>query len=224
MSNSRTRRSTPDASRRKKPGRALRICRTKHLPFPIVLSSPSGAGKTSIARGVVARDAGVRYSVSATTRPIRPGERHGRDYYFYSPARFKAKQRAGQLLETAEVYGYTYGTPKPPILLALKQGCDVIADLDVQGARSMRKLVPGSVTIFITTPDNDELQRRLRNRRTDSPAVIEKRLACARQELNALPEFDYVVVNRSLAEAIEDVMTIIRAERLRTRRWKIRSE
>jgi len=221
MSNSRARRVAPEASSRRRAGLRPRARGVEHAPFPIVLSSPSGAGKTSIARGVVARDTGVKYSVSATTRPIRPGEKHGRDYYFYSPARFKAKQRAGHLLETAEVYGYTYGTPQAPILQALKQGYEVIADLDVQGARSMRKLVPDCVTIFITTPDDEELQRRLRNRRTDSPEVIEKRLACARQELNALPEFDYVVVNLSLDQAIADVMTIIRAERLKTKRSKI---
>jgi guanylate kinase len=204
--------------------------------FPVVLSSPSGAGKTSIARGVVARNrrgelAHLAYSVSATTRPKRPGERHGYDYFFYTPARFQVLARAGQLLESARVYGYRYGTPKGPILKALKAGCDVIADLDIQGARSMKKLIPETVTIFIdvrghdpdpkrirSCPQRDELQRRLKGRRTDPPEEIRKRLACAAQELKAIPEFDYLVHNRSLDQAIDEVETIIRAERLRTER------
>ena len=190
----------------------------RHRPFPIVLSSPSGAGKTSIARGVVARDPGIVYSVSATTRPIRPGERDGRDYCFYTPTRFQSLKRAGRLLETARVYGAEYGTPRPPILRALRAGKDVIADLDIQGARSLRRLVPGTVTIFITTPDIQELKRRLKGRRTDSPEVIRMRLACADAEWRAMPEFDYVVVNRSLEQAIADVLAIIRAERMKTAR------
>jgi guanylate kinase len=187
-------------------------------PFPIVLSSPSGAGKTSIARGVVGRETGIVYSISATTRPRRPGERHGRDYYFYSPARFRNQARAGRLLETAEVYGHLYGTPKPPILRALRRGLDVIADLDIQGARSLRRLMPDTVTVFIVPPGLTELRRRLVRRGTDSREVIARRLACARREWRAASEFDYLVVNRTLDQAIADVRAIIRAEHLKTRR------
>jgi len=192
--------------------------RIRRRPFPIVLSSPSGAGKTSIARGVVARDPKIRYSVSATTRPARSGEQHGRDYYFYSPRDFARRECAGQLLETAEVYGFRYGTPKTPMLRALAQGCDVIVDLDIQGARTLKQSLPGAVTVFVLPPDMRELVRRLRARRTDSPEVVRRRLACVQQELQAMPGFDYVIVNRSLAQAISDVQAIVRAERLRTGR------
>ena len=220
---------SPPRSASRKPQPAIRRRRTAvggrrvadsglHRPFPVVLSSPSGAGKTSIARGVVARDRNVVYSVSATTRPKRPGEIHGRDYYFYSPTRFRARQRAGELLETARVYGYTYGTPKPPIRQALARGFDVIADLDIQGARSMRKLVSESVLIFIAPPDFAELKRRLVRRGTDDRDVVRRRLACAAAEWQAAPEFDYLVVNHRLDQAISDVLAIIRAERLCTSR------
>lgn len=188
----------------------------RHVPFPIVLSSPSGAGKTSIARGVITRLDGIRYSVSATTRPIRAGEKHGRDYFFYSPEEFERRVRAGEFLENALVYGYRYGTPKSGIIRALRQGYDVLADLDIQGARALKRLIPGTVTIFILPPDIPELVRRLRGRKTDSPAVIRQRLSAVTGELKALPEFDYCVVNRSLDQAISDVEAIIRAERLRT--------
>jgi guanylate kinase len=187
----------------------------------VVLSSPSGAGKTSIARGVVARDDGVRYSISATTRPLRPGEKNGQDYYFYRPARFRAELKAGRLLETAHVYGYEYGTPKLPITRALKQGRDVIADLDIQGARSLKKLIPGTVTIFVTAPNERELRRRLHERKTDSPPEIRKRRACIAAELKAMSGFDYLVINQSLDRAIADVLAIIRAERLRMPRKEL---
>jgi guanylate kinase len=149
---------------------------------------------------------------------MRPGEVHGRDYYFYSPARFRASARAGQLLETAEVYGYFYGTPKAPISRALRQGHDVVADLDIQGARSVRRLFPGAVLVFITTPDFAELKRRLVGRGTDAGATIQRRLACAAAEWRAAPEFDYLVCNSRLPQAVADVLAIIRAERLRTSR------
>ena len=192
--------------------------RPQHTPFPIVLSSPSGAGKTSITRGVAARDPGIFYSVSATTRPQRAGEKPGRDYHFWTPAQFAARQKAGQLLESAQVYGHWYGTPQAPILAALRIGRDVIADLDVQGAQALKKLIPGTVRVFVTAPDRDELQRRLTGRRTDSDEAIGLRLACAPAELKAGNRFDYQVVNRELEQAIDDVLAIIRAERLRTAR------
>jgi guanylate kinase len=183
--------------------------------FPIVLSSPSGAGKTSIARGVVRRDRNVVYSVSATTRPIRPGETDHRAYHFFTDEEFRRRKRAGYFVETAQVYDHSYGTPKPFIEQARDKGKDVILDLDIQGARSMRRLFPGTVSIFITVPDHAELTRRLKGRRTDSSEVIRKRLACAAAEWRAVTEFDYLVVNRDLDQAIRDVMMIIKAERLR---------
>jgi guanylate kinase len=186
--------------------------------FPIILSSPSGAGKTSIARGVIRRDPRVVYSVSATTRPMRPGERNHHAYHFFSESEFLRRQRAGYFVETAPVYDHLYGTPKPFIQQSLARGRDVILDLDIQGARSMRRLFPKAVTVFITVPDFAELQRRLRGRKTDPPEVIRKRLACAAAEWRAAREFDYVIVNRDLKQAVDDVMMIIRVERLRTAR------
>ncbi len=186
--------------------------------FPVVLSSPSGAGKTSIARGVVRRDRNVVYSVSATTRLIRPGEKDHRAYHFSTDEEFRRRKRAGYFVETAQVYDHSYGTPKPFIEQALDKGKDVILDLDIQGARSMRRLFPGTVSIFIAVPDQAELTRRLKGRRTDSSEVIRKRLACAAAEWRSVREFDYLVVNRDLDQAIRDVMMIIKAERLKVGR------
>jgi guanylate kinase len=192
-----------------------------HRPFLIVLSSPSGAGKTSIVRGLLARDKSLVHSVSATTRTMRPGEVHSRDYFFWSPARFAAKRRSGQLLESALVYDHWYGTPKTPVLKALRQGHDVIADVDVQGAESIRRLLPDAVTIFVTAPDPGAVEQRLRNRNTDSAEEISKRLAHMPAELEERSQFDYQVVNRVLEQAIDDVDTIIRAERLSTSRFLV---
>jgi len=189
-----------------------------HDPFLVVLSSPSGAGKTSICRGVVRRDSRVAYSVSATTRPKRPGEVHGRSYFFYSKDRFHRLLKQDGLLEHARVYDYEYGTPKAKVEAAFKQGRDVIADLDVQGMRSCKARLPGTVGVFIITPDLAELDRRLRGRGTDSAETIRRRQAEIRAELAAIPDFDYLVVNDNLNKAIEDVLAIIRAERLATRR------
>ena len=125
--------------------------------FPIVLSSPSGAGKTSIARGVIRRDPRVVYSVSATTRPIRPGEKDHRAYHFFTDEEFRRRKRTGYFVETAQVYDHSYGTPRPFIEQTLDEGKDAILDLDIQGARSMRRLFPGAVTVFITVPDFAEL-------------------------------------------------------------------
>jgi guanylate kinase len=180
-----------------------------------VLSSPSGAGKTSICRGVVKLDPNVAYSVSATTRPRRPAEVHGRSYWFYSPRVFARKLRRGELLEHARVYDYWYGTPRRPVLSHFRQGRDVIADLDIQGMRSCRRALAGTVGIFVTAPSRGELARRLRGRATDSPATIARREAELGRELAAAAAFDYLVVNDRLSDAVRDVMAIIRAERLR---------
>lgn len=190
----------------------------RHSPFLIVLSSPSGAGKTSICRAVQRRDANVAYSVSATTRPRRKGEAHGRSYLFYSEKQFQQLSDRGGLLESAGVYDHRYGTPKTPVLRNFHEGRDVIADLDIQGMRSCRKALCGTVGVFITAPDLDELDRRLRSRGTDSAEAVRRREADREKELAAIPEFDYLVVNDRLEQAVDDVMAIIRAERLRTSR------
>jgi len=190
----------------------------KHTPFLVVLSSPSGAGKTSICRGVERRDPNVAYSVSATTRPKRKGEVHGRSYFFYSEEQFQQLNENHGLLERAGVYDHRYGTPRAPVLCHFGQGRDVIADLDIQGMRSCRKALPGTVGVFITAPDRGELARRLRDRGTDSPEAVARREADREKELAAIPEFDYLVVNDRLEQAVDDVMAIVRAERLRTSR------
>jgi len=183
-----------------------------------VLSSPSGAGKTSICRAVQRRDANVAYSVSATTRPRRKGEAHGRSYLFYSEKQFQQLNDRGGLLESAGVYDHRYGTPKTPVLRNFHEGRDVIADLDIQGMRSCRKALRGTVGVFITAPDSGEISRRLRGRDTDSAEAVTRREADREKELAAIPEFDYLVVNDRLEQAVDDVMAIIRAERLRTSR------
>ncbi|HTW92654.1 MAG TPA: guanylate kinase [bacterium] len=183
-----------------------------------MLSSPSGAGKTSISREVERRDPDVFYSVSATTRPKRDGEVHGRSYFFYSKKQFQRLEARGGMIESASVYDHRYGTPKAPVLRNFHEGRDVVADLDIQGMRSCRKALPGMVSIFITAPDSAELGRRLRNRGTDSTEAVKRREADREMELAAIPEFDYLVVNDRLQQAVDDVMAIIRAERLRTSR------
>ena len=193
---------------------------SRHQPFLIVLSSPSGAGKTTICRRVVERDARVAYSVSATTRPKRQGEVHGRSYFFYPDTEFRRLLAAGGLLEHATVYDHFYGTPKATVLKHFAEGRDVIADLDIQGMRSCKRALPGTVGIFITAPSRDEIARRLRHRGTDSPEVIARREAELDAELAAIPDFDYTVVNDRLDNAVRDVMAIVRAERLRTTRME----
>jgi len=183
-----------------------------------VLSSPSGAGKTSICRAVEHRDRNIAYSVSATTRPKRMGEVNGRSYSFYSEKQFRQIEARGGLLESAGVYDHRYGTPKAPVLRHFRAGRDVIADLDIQGMRSCRKVLPGTVSVFIAAPDSGELARRLRGRGTDSTEAVMRREADRARELAAIPEFDYLVVNDRLKQAVDDVMAIVRAERLRTSR------
>ena len=190
----------------------------RHSPFLVVLSSPSGAGKTSISRAVERRDPNVFYSVSATTRPRRKGEANGRSYFFYSERQFQRLEAGSGLIESASVYDHRYGTPRAPVLRSFRAGRDVIADLDIQGMRSCRKAMPGTVSVFITAPDLDELDRRLHSRGTDSAEAVRRREADREKELAAIPEFDYLVVNDRLKQAVYDVMAIVRAERLRTSR------
>jgi guanylate kinase len=194
----------------------------------VVLSSPSGAGKTTICHEVERRDRNIAYSVSATTRPKRKGETNGRSYFFYSDKQFQQLIDKGGLLESAGVYDHQYGTPKAPVLRHFREGRDVIADLDIQGMRSCRKALPSTVSVFITAPDLGELDRRLHGRGTDSAEALRRREADREKELAAIPEFDYLVVNDRLKQAVDDVMAIVRAERLRTTRMSptapVRSE
>ncbi len=182
----------------------------------LVLSSPSGAGKTTLSRMLLKADPGVSLSVSVTTRPKRRGERNGRDYHFIDAVRFKAMVKKGDLLEWAEVFGHWYGTPSRPVLNALKAGRDVLFDIDWQGTQQLsEKARDDLVSVFILPPTVKELERRLKRRAQDSKAVIGSRMAKAAGEMSHWPEYDYVIVNRDIAEAFAEIRAILAAERLK---------
>lgn len=184
----------------------------------LVLSAPSGAGKTSIARAVCAEDPGTVLSISATTRAPRTGEQDGVAYHFRTEAEFAAMRDRGDLLEWASVFGRHYGTPRAPVGQALSAGRDVVFDIDWQGFRQLRVALPGDIVgVFVLPPSLAELETRLRARGDDA-AAIARRMSAARAEAAHAPEFDYVVVNTELGEAIADVRAILRAARLATAR------
>ena len=189
----------------------------QHRPFLIVLSSPSGAGKTTICHKLVQRDKNIGYSISATTRSKRPGEINGRDYFFYSSNEFIRRKHSGEFVETAKVYDSFYGTPVSQVKKIMGKGKDVIMDLDIQGMKSIKQRFPDSVSIFITPSNLTELRRRLIGREEKTPEIL-KRNNCLKTELAAIPKFDYLVYNDNLKTAVADVLTIIRAERLKTQR------
>ncbi len=188
----------------------------KHKPFLIVVSSPSGAGKTTICREVVRRDKRILYSVSVTTRPPRRSEQPGRSYIFVTDEEFQQMVHNNQLLEYAQVYGHFYGTPKEPIERAFAKGRDVIADLDIQGMRSCRNFLPDMVGIFIAPPSLQELKHRLAKRGTESREELRQRQEALTSELASIIEFDYYIINDKLSKAVRAVLGIIHAERLRT--------
>ncbi len=183
-------------------------------PLLIVVSGPSGVGKDSVLQRLKARGAAFHFVVTATTRPPRPGERHGVDYYFYSPEEFARLIEQDELMEWSIVYGDYKGIPKAPVRAALERGQDVIMRIDVQGAQKVRRLCPQAVLIFLTTETEEELVRRLRRRATETEDALALRIAMARKELEHMPEFDYVVVNRAehLDEAVEAILAIVQAE------------
>jgi len=182
----------------------------------LVLSSPSGAGKTSIARGLLGEDDAIAMSVSVTTRPIRNGEEEGRDYFFIDAGKFEAMVDAGELLEHAEVFGHRYGTPRAPVEAALAQGRDVLFDIDWQGTQQLNAAARDDlVSVFVLPPTTAELERRLRARKRDPEDIVRERMARAADELSHWPEYDYVVVNEDLARSVERVLAILRAERLK---------
>jgi len=182
----------------------------------LVLSSPSGAGKTTLSRRLLDSDGHVAMSVSATTRAKRPNETEGRDYFFKSEADFQAMVAAGGFLEHAVVFGHRYGTPKAPVFAALRQGRDVLFDIDWQGTQQLRQQARDDVvSIFVLPPSRQELERRLRARAEDPPAVIAGRMAKADGEISHWAEYDYVVVNDDIAAAEAKVAAILAAERLK---------
>ncbi len=185
----------------------------------LVLSSPSGAGKTTLSRMLLKADRGVELSVSVTTRLRRPGEVDGRDYHFIDQPRFDAMVKSGKLLEWAEVFGHRYGTPRHPVEKALRSGRDVLFDIDWQGTQQLsEKARDDLVSVFILPPTVKELERRLQRRAQDSRAVIGSRMAKAAGEMSHWPEYDYVIVNRDKDEAFAEVRAILAAERLKRER------
>lgn len=185
----------------------------------LVLSSPSGAGKTTLSRLLLDKDKSLDLSISVTTRPRRPGEVGDRDYHFTSIERFRAMRRAGDLLEWAEVFGNHYGTPRAPVERALSAGKDILFDIDWQGANQLkRKVGKDLVTVFVLPPSAPELHRRLRRRAQDSEPVIRRRMAEAGKEMSHWDEYDYVIVNYDLERAFAELRTILAAERLKRAR------
>lgn len=181
-----------------------------------VLSSPSGAGKTTLSRMLLDEDKSIDLSVSVTTRQRRKSEVSGRHYHFVDRARFKAMAKNGELLEWAEVFGNHYGTPREPVERALAAGKDVLFDIDWQGANKLkRKVGKDLVTVFVLPPSAPELHRRLKRRAQDSEQVIRARMAEAAKEMSHWGEYDYVIVNSDLERAFEELRTILAAERLK---------
>lgn len=185
----------------------------------LVLSSPSGAGKTTLTRHLLASDPGVRLSVSVTTRPPRPGEREGQDYFFRSADDFGIMVNKGELLEHAKVFGHYYGTPREPVVEALESGVDVIFDVDWQGTQQLKqKAHDDLVSVFVLPPSMRVLEQRLRTRGQDRPEVIAERMARAADEISHWAEYDYIIVNEDIDRAEADVRAILVAERLKRHR------
>jgi guanylate kinase len=183
----------------------------------IVLSSPSGAGKSTISRMRLDGDGAM--SISATTRPKRPGETDGVDYHFVDDAQFDRMIDAGEFVEWAPVFGHRYGTPKAPVKDALREGRDILFDIDWQGTQQLAAAMGEDlVSLFLLPPSMPELERRLRVRGTDTEAVIADRMSRAAGEISHWPEYEYVLVNRDMDECLKQVRAIIAAERLKTRR------
>lgn len=187
-------------------------------PFPIILSSPSGAGKTTIAHRLLEQRSDVGYSVSCTTRPPRPGEVNGRDYYFLSTAEFMQRQQRGDFAEWAVVHGHMYGTLRCEVERVLGSNRHVIMDIDVKGANQFRSVFPESVPIFVLPPSVDEMLARLKRRKTENAETLKTRLVSALAELHEVPNYQYVVVNDDLERAVASVSGIIDAEGLRRER------
>jgi len=185
----------------------------------LVLSSPSGAGKTTITRRLVERDGNLSISISATTRPPRANEADGKDYFFVSNARFDRMVREAALLEHATVFGNRYGTPRAPVEAALAAGRDIVSDIDWQGTQQLAQTVRGDlVAVFVLPPSMEALEERLRRRAQDSDEVVRQRMAKSADEMSHWPEYDYVIVNRDLDASVAEAQAILTAERLKRER------
>jgi guanylate kinase len=189
------------------------------VAFPVVISGPSGVGKTTVIERVVAADPLLRESVSVTTRPPRPGEVSGRDYFFVARDVFE-QMKARELVEWADVHGELYGTPRRFVAQELEAGRDVVLNIDIQGGGSVKRAFPGAVTIFILPPTYETLEERMRKRGDASQRELEKRLRNARDEISGSVNYDYIVVNDDLERTVAAVQAIITAERCRRDRRK----
>ncbi|BCL76321.1 guanylate kinase [Jeongeupia sp. HS-3] len=183
-----------------------------------VVTAPSGAGKTTLVAALLAGDANVQLSISFTSRAPRVGEVDGKDYHFVDRATFEAMIARGELLECAEVYGNYYGTSQTWITEARASGRDILLEIDTQGAEQVRRLFPDAIGLFVLPPSLEVLEQRLKNRGKDADEVIARRMAEARAEIGHAEEFDYLIVNEHIDEAVRDIIGIVRAERLRLTR------
>jgi guanylate kinase len=188
----------------------------------VVVSAPSGAGKTTLCHEVRSLVPDLFYSVSYTTRAPRLGEINGTDFHFVSEAEFAAMRDRDEFAEWAEVHGQLYGTPAKALESALERGLDVLLDIDTHGARQLRQRYPEAVSVFIMAPSMAELEGRLRERKSDAPGEIARRLARARDEIAAWRQYDYLIINRDVKEAVDQLATIIQAERWRTSRLTLK--
>ena len=185
----------------------------------LVLSSPSGAGKSTISRALLEKHPDLTMSVSATTRPMRPGEVEGKDYYFIDNAKFEDMVADGDFLEHAQVFDNYYGTPRPPVVKALEQGKDVLFDVDWQGTQQLRQNARDDlVSIFILPPSVEELERRLYTRGQDPEDVVKKRMAKATSEMSHWAEYDYIIINEAIEHSVREAEAILSAERLKLMR------
>ena len=191
----------------------------KRRGLMLALSSPSGAGKTTLSRRLLESDPGIVMSVSATTRARRPNEVDGKDYHFVTPAKFEEMVKADAFFEHAMVFEHRYGTPKKPVTETLAAGGDVLFDIDWQGTQQLGEKARDDVfSVFILPPSHDELERRLKTRAQDSDDTVAKRMAKAGSEISHWPEYDYVVVNRDIDRALSQIKSILEAERARRTR------
>ena len=186
-----------------------------------ILSAPSGAGKTTLRREALSKIKGLAASVTLTTRPPREGEKEGIDHFFVSEEEFRRKLDSGELAEWARVFGHSYGTPRHPVESAIAEGRDVLAEIDIEGARQLRgHYGRDAVTIFVLPPTFTELEDRLRRRGTEDARDVESRLQRAREEAKTLPEYDYLIVNQDLRQSLSDLDAIVSAERLKVARLR----
>jgi guanylate kinase len=185
-----------------------------------IISAPSGSGKSTLVHELMQRVPGLRFSVSYTTREPRGQERNGQDYFFISREDFVARAKRGEFLESAEVFGHYYGTHQSELFRAEAEGCDLVLDIDVQGARQLKRRIPAAVSIFILPPSREVLEQRLRSRSQDSEPVIKRRLGEAKEEIRNYSQYDYLVVNREVKYSVEELAAIVQATRSRRDRME----